>query len=195
MLTVRDQAVLQNSKPPVIPVGGVYRVTPITYTDGMGVVNHYDVNGNLKVVGDLTLAEFPIAAAISGENNTAPSTTSVYAYGMVFDGSNWDRMPGNSTNGVTVTESRTAASTVSSVASSASNVTLFAANAARRMATIFNESSQILYAKIGSATASLTSYTVAIAPGGYYEVPAPVCTGIIDGIWASANGNARLTEW
>lgn len=49
MLTVRDQVALQNSKPPIIPSGGVYRSTPITYTDGQGVVNTYDANGNLKV--------------------------------------------------------------------------------------------------------------------------------------------------
>jgi hypothetical protein len=38
---------------------------------------------------------------------------------------------------------------------------------------------------------------VQIQPGGYYEVPGPgdVLGGKITGIWASANGNARLTSW
>jgi hypothetical protein len=58
---------------------------------------------------------------------------------------------------------------------------------------IFNDSTQVLYIKFG-ATASATSYTVQVAAGGYYELPMPVYTGIIDGIWASANGNARVTE-
>lgn len=95
----------------------------------------------------------------------------------------------------TPTETRPASSTVSSVASSATNVTLLASNAARRMATIYNDSTQILYLKVGSATASSTSYTTQLTPNAYYEVPFPVCTGIIDGIWASANGSARITEW
>ena len=37
--------------------------------------------------------------------------------------------------------------------------------------------------------------TVQIAAGGYYEFPQPIFLGQVDGIWASANGNARLTSW
>lgn len=91
------------------------------------------------------------------------------------------------------TISRSSTATLSNVASSASNVTLLAANPKRIGATLFNDSTQVVYVKFG-ATASNTSYTVQIASNGYYEVPAPVYTGIIDGIWASANGNARVTE-
>lgn len=85
-----------------------------------------------------------------------------------------------------------ATSNNTSVASSASNVTLLASNANRKGATIFNDSTQILYVKLG-ATASTSSYTVEVQSDGYYEVPFNY-TGIIDGIWASANGNARITE-
>lgn len=84
-------------------------------------------------------------------------------------------------------------STPSNVNSSASNVTLLAANANRRAATIYNDSTQVLYVKFG-ATASATSFKVAISPNGYYEFPLPVYTGIVDGIWAAANGAARITE-
>jgi hypothetical protein len=28
----------------------------------------------------------------------------------------------------------------------------------------------------------------------YYEFPAPLYTGVVDGIWASAAGSARTTE-
>jgi hypothetical protein len=83
--------------------------------------------------------------------------------------------------------------TLANVASSASSVTLLAANLSRLGATIFNDSTAILYVKFGT-TASSSSYTVQIAGGGYYEMPDPVYTGRIDGIWASANGNARVTE-
>jgi hypothetical protein len=83
--------------------------------------------------------------------------------------------------------------THSNVASSASNVTLLASNASRKGAAIYNDSTAILYVKFG-ATASATSFKVAMAAASYYEFPQPIYTGIVDGIWASANGNARITE-
>lgn len=95
---------------------------------------------------------------------------------------------------IPVTEVRPASATLANVASSASNVTLQASNTARRVWKVFNDSTAVLYVKFG-ATASATSYTVQIAAGGFYEMEPPVYTGIIDGIWASANGNARVTEY
>lgn len=84
--------------------------------------------------------------------------------------------------------------TLANVNSSASNVTLFAAAGNTNVRTIFNDSTAVLYVKFG-ATASTTSYTVQIAAGGYYEFPQPTYCGQVDGIWASANGAARLTSW
>lgn len=88
--------------------------------------------------------------------------------------------------------SKSSTGTHANVASSASNVTLLASNASRLGATIYNDSTAILYVKLG-ATASTTSYAAQMATLSYYEVPFGY-TGIIDGIWASANGNARVTE-
>jgi hypothetical protein len=79
------------------------------------------------------------------------------------------------------------------VGSSATNVTLLASNAARKGASIMNDSTEVLYVKFG-ATASATSFHVKMAAGSYLEVPFGY-TGIIDGIWASANGNARVGEF
>jgi hypothetical protein len=90
------------------------------------------------------------------------------------------------------TLSTSSTGTQTSVASSATNVTLLAANLARRGATIYNDSTKTLYVKMG-ATASATSYAVQLGSGGYWEVPFGY-TGIIDGIWSTANGNARITE-
>lgn len=86
-------------------------------------------------------------------------------------------------------------STVTSVSASATNVTLLAANTARRVVTVYNDSTANLFLKM-AATASATSFTVKIAAGGYWEMPAMsyVYTGIIDGIWDAANGSARVTE-
>lgn len=78
------------------------------------------------------------------------------------------------------------------VVSSASNVTILAANNARYGATVFNDSTAVLYLKLG-ATASATSYTVKMDAGDYFETPYGY-TGVIEGIWASANGNARVVE-
>lgn len=82
--------------------------------------------------------------------------------------------------------------TVTSVNSSASNVTLLAANQGRRGAYIYNDSTAVLYVKLG-ATASTSSFTVQMASETGWQVPDNY-TGIIDGIWASANGSAMVTE-
>lgn len=93
---------------------------------------------------------------------------------------------------VTANPTRSGTGTSSNVGSSASVVTLLASNSSRLGATVFNDSNQNLFLKLGSA-ASLTSFTVRVTPNGYYEVPYSY-TGIITGIWSSANGNARVTE-
>jgi hypothetical protein len=97
-------------------------------------------------------------------------------------------------NTVTVNEVTSSTATLSNVASSASSVTLLASNTNRKNATIFNDSTAVLYVKFGT-TASNSSYTVQMPAGSYYELPVgKIYTGEIDGIWASANGNARVTE-
>lgn len=84
--------------------------------------------------------------------------------------------------------------TTSNVAASASSTVVLAANTNANARTVFNDSTAVLYLKFG-ATASATSYTVQLAAGGFFEFPAPLYTGEVDGIWAAANGNARTTEW
>lgn len=86
------------------------------------------------------------------------------------------------------------AATVANVASSASSTTVFAANGGARGRAVYNDSTAVLYLKFG-ATASATSYTVQMAPGDYFEFPVPVYGGVVDGIWAAANGAARTSEW
>ena len=95
---------------------------------------------------------------------------------------------------VTTTFPSSTTATLTNVSSSVTNVTLLSSNASRKMATIFNDSTTNLFVKFG-ATASATSFTVKIALGGYYELPIPVYTGQIDGIWDVANGSARITEY
>lgn len=126
---------------------------------------------------------------------TALAGTLTVATHAVTQSGTWTVQPGNTANTTAwlIKAQRASTGTTTSVAGSASNGTLLASNSNRLGATIYNDSTAVLYVKLG-ATASSTSYTVQLAAnGGYYEVPANY-TGIIDGIWASATGNARITE-
>lgn len=106
----------------------------------------------------------------------------------------WTVQPGNTANTTAwLTKEQASTAAVTSVASSATSVSLLASSATRRAATFYNDSTQILYLKLGT-TASNTSYTIQIAAAGYYELPQPCYTGAIDGIWSSSNGNVRITE-
>ena len=88
---------------------------------------------------------------------------------------------------------RSGTGTHSNVAGSASSVTVLASNANRLGATIYNDSTATLYLKL-AATATTTSYTVKMFPEDFYEVEYGY-TGIIDGIWDSATGAARVVEF
>jgi hypothetical protein len=90
-------------------------------------------------------------------------------------------------------ETAASSATLANVSSSATNVTLIASNAARRGGILFNDSTSICYVKFG-ATATSSSFTYEMSAGGTLELPTPIYTGIIDGIWASANGAMRVTE-
>lgn len=84
--------------------------------------------------------------------------------------------------------------TTANVAAATSSTALFAAAERALGRTVYNDSTAALYLKYGTG-ASNTSYTIQIAAGGYYEFPQPVYSGAVEGAWASANGNARLTSW
>jgi hypothetical protein len=100
-------------------------------------------------------------------------------------------------NSLTVATQTSGTSTLSNVSGSASSVTILAANTSRKMAMITNDSTNnnaVLYLKYGSA-ASTTSYTVQIPSGSYYELPLPIYTGILTGLWSTnTSATARVTE-
>lgn len=83
--------------------------------------------------------------------------------------------------------------TNSTVAASATSVTILSSNAGRLGASIFNDSTVALYLDLSGGTATTSSFTVKVAADGYYEVPFGY-TGTITGLWASATGNARVTQ-
>jgi hypothetical protein len=81
------------------------------------------------------------------------------------------------------------------VASSATDVTILASNASRKGAYIYNDSTAVLYLLVGSGTSSTTVFTQKMAAGDAFNLLPGSYTGVIKGIWASATGNARVTEW
>lgn len=75
-----------------------------------------------------------------------------------------------------------------SVASSATSVTLLALNTNRKWASFRNDSTSVAYiAKSGTAS---TSSVYRLEPQGYLYFDD--YTGIVTGIWVSANGNMRI---
>ena len=141
-------------------------------------------------------------SAQSGLNGTGPGLFPSAVMGQYDDTSptavtenRFAHLRMSSTRELYVTPAKSAAPTNANVSSSASNVTLIAANANRKGFTIYNDSAEVLYVKFG-ATASTTSFNVKMAPGSLYESNAGVnYTGIIDGIWAAADGAARVGEF
>ena len=83
----------------------------------------------------------------------------------------------------------------SNVTSSASSVEILAANKDRNGFTLYNDSTAVLYLLLSDGTASTTVYTKQVAAnGGFFEAPYNY-RGAVNGIWASANGAARVTEF
>jgi hypothetical protein len=93
----------------------------------------------------------------------------------------------------------TTSATLTQPASSASSVTILAANSATSGWTVCNSSTAVLYlAK--AATATTAAYTLAFPPAGtvpqcYTEEGPSAYRGILTGIWSAANGNAIVTQW
>ena len=85
--------------------------------------------------------------------------------------------------------------TLANVAASASSVTLQASSSARLGLIVWNDSTDILYVKFGSA-ASTTSFTYRLQAGESAELMngGVRYTGIVTGIWSGTNGAARMTE-
>lgn len=129
------------------------------------------------------------------DGNTA-ATRSMLMAGKDGSGNQQDLLIGTDGSlqvAATISPVTVSAATLSNVAASASSVTVLASNTSRKMATFYNDSTAILYLKFGS-TASATSHVVQMVGGAYYELPSPIYTGIVTGIWASATGSVRVTE-
>jgi hypothetical protein len=167
--------------------------------DSTGVLSVDDNGGSLTVDGTVATTGADGADVTQGAKADAAATTDTGTFTLIslFKRLLSVKLPaglGQTTKALSlpVVEAYSDTATLTNVASSAANVTLLSLNTARVGATIYNDSTAILYVKFGT-TASATSYTIQMAANSYFETPFKY-TGRIDGIWASANGNARITE-
>lgn len=125
---------------------------------------------------------------VDGSAVTQPVSGTFWQATQPVSGTFWQ-----ATQPVSLANATAAAQT--SVADSASSVTILASNAARIGATVMNDSTATLYLRLSASAASATDYTVQLVSGAYYEVPSHY-SGAITGIWASDpnTGAARVTE-
>lgn len=151
------------------------------------------VQGSVAVTGTFWQTTQPVSGTVTSNQGTANTIANAWPV-KPTDGTNSMPMGDAAARALFVKSQPAVATTsaVTQVASSATSVTLKATNANRLGLMIFNDSTSVLYVKFG-ATASTTSYTVKMTAGQYYEAPFGY-TGVVDGIWASANGNAYITE-
>lgn len=102
-------------------------------------------------------------------------------------------------NSLSVTQAFAATSTITNQASSATSVTLLAANNNRKTAIIINDSTSDLYVTLNASAASTTNYSLFLAAKvgnmpSFLAINGDDYSGEIRGIWSSANGFARITE-
>lgn len=99
------------------------------------------------------------------------------------------------TGALNLNDLKSSTGTKSAVASGITSVTILASNANRKGATVTNTDANALYLDLSGGTASSTSFSVAVATNGYYEIPFGF-TGLITGIWAADGaGSALVTEF
>lgn len=172
------QALAAASVPIVLTAAQLTTLTPLsTVTANQGTANGTPWNENVAQINGVTpLMGNGVTGTGSLRVTLASDTTS-------------------NTNPLLIASNTATTGTITTVASSATSVTILASNTARKGMTVYNDSTAILYLALTSTAASTTAYTVQMAANSYFELPfVQRYTGTITGIWASATGNARVTE-
>ena len=85
--------------------------------------------------------------------------------------------------------------TTTSVASSASSVTLLASNVNRKGLSIYNDSTSVLRLSFSTPATAANSFTTLAANSLLLLDQQLIVTNTIYGIWSSANGTAQVTEY
>ena len=146
-----------------------------------------------------------VTAVANAETNIAPGTAPSKA---LVTGAVYNTAAPAPTNGqtlalqadedgnlkVNITSGPNASATLAQVTvSTVTSTALLAANAARKMAIFFNNGSNFVYIKFGT-TASATSYTIILYPGGLFEMPIPMYTGAVEALANTSNNVINVTE-
>jgi hypothetical protein len=170
--TLSPNTPVSQGLPGGVPDSWYVRITDGTQVIGTGSSAPVWVTGSTTINGGSVTANVTGTVGLDRGNSTSNPLYVSGSVGVSFDPST--------------------SATVTEVSSSATTVTIQAANVNRRALTVFNESTKNLYVKLGTG-ASATSFTVKMGARAYWEVPGNY-TGIVTGIWDSANGSAWVTE-
>lgn len=170
-------------------IGSLTETAPGTDTASSGI------NGRLQRIAQRLTTLIGSTLTVTGTVNAAQSGTWTVQPGNTANTTAWKVDGSAVTQPVSFTSLPSSSSaTFASVAGSASSVAVIASNAARKGLVIFNDSTATLKIFYGT-TASSTQFTDIIYPNTNWYMAGQIYTGRIDGIWASATGNARVTEW
>ncbi len=183
--------------------------TPLQFKEGYKIFTSGTANPTgirVRATDDLfaiiASATVSIAANASVNVNEVAGTATSVNNGTTDAGTQRVTLSSDSTGQVKLASgslagrTKSSTGTPSSVNSANSDTTILASNSSRLGASIYNDSTQILYLLVASAVSSTSTYTVQVSPQQYFELPGPyIYTGVIKGIWAAANGAARITEW
>ena len=157
-----------------VKIGGVYRVTPTTYTDGQRADIYCDNNGVLftRIVVSGGNALTGVSGGITDGASNNVNAVRFLSHGVVFNGTTWDRE--RKANATTRIVSAAASTNGTSVKASAGDVLRISGRnvaAAARYLKLYNKASA---PTVGTDTPVLTEYLPAGAsfelsfPGGYY---------------------------
>ena len=154
--------------------------------------------GNIGVVITASTWGAGVSGSSSGSILWPLSSASMHG----FNGSSWEPVKVAAggylqvTGTVTPSQISLNTSVITNTAATISAVTMSAANVSRKQWSLYNGSDGSVYVKLGTG-ALTSSYTLIVAPGGYYELPATngIYTGVITAIWGVTSiGSASITE-
>jgi hypothetical protein len=163
--------------------------------DGSGVTQ--PVSGTVSVSGTVTVdSELPAAAALATDTAN-PTVPGVGAFGMVYDGSTWDRTPGNSTEGTLVYTKRSlTASTPTTATVNGTSGSAVASNASRKGLILRNTSTsgQRISLHMAGGTAVLDSGVTLYVGDAFQMDEYDFTTAAISAIASAASGRLSVQE-
>ncbi len=172
-------------------IGGVYNSTAPTLTTGQQASIQLNASGAVKTDGSATTQ--PVSGTVTANQGTANATP--WNANIAQVGGSAIALGLSATSAaIPIVPSNTPTSTLTQISAATISTQLLASNTSRKQAYFYNAGSGILYLALATS-ASTTAYTIQIASGGFYELPAsPVYSGAIYGIWSATGGSVAITE-